>query len=70
MSAAPWREKPRLRRNYTYWRCTGFGAEGFGTTPRAAYLTWRIQRDAELARRQRILWDSGPWRPFRQLSAH
>jgi hypothetical protein len=33
------------------WRCAGAGLVGYGKSPSVSYRSWRIQYDAELARR-------------------
>jgi hypothetical protein len=33
------------------WRCAGAGLSGYGIKPCVSYRSWRIQYDAELARR-------------------
>jgi hypothetical protein len=34
------------------WRCFGVGLVGYGNSPSSSYRSWRIQHDAELARRR------------------
>jgi hypothetical protein len=54
--------KPRIRRHFhapgsehriplDIWRCAGAGLVGYGKNPSVSYRSWRIQYDAELARR-------------------
>ena len=39
------------RPSMSCWRCFGAGLVGYGNKPCTSYRSWRIQYDAELARR-------------------
>jgi hypothetical protein len=51
--------KPLIKRYWHFpalnpssvWRCSGGQIAGYGNSPNASYISWRVQYDAEQARR-------------------
>ena len=57
--------KPRIYRHFyapgndhrnamSIYRCLGSGFVGYGNSPNASYLSWRVQYDAEQARKNKL----------------
>lgn len=56
--------KPRIKRCTDprfEWQCGGDGFTGYGNSPSASYLAWRVQRDAELWKREFAKPAPNPW---------